>query len=239
MLERSSNSRKMVNLDGSWNLELFRVWVTEDVINRITSIPPPHPDSDSDKVIWARSMSGVFSVRNTYWSLKEDFWNSQDEHRKINWKYPGPQRDSILTWSCLFGLISWRIWKNRNLFIFQRISWTTFEVVKVSSCWARQYESHLGDHNSNNQSSNSTNNLDDTWEYLSTGGVVARESGYAATGGVAHDHDGNWIVRFTRFLGVCSPFEAEVWGILNGILIVLNKGYRWIIIMTDNLPEFD
>ncbi|MBA0817274.1 hypothetical protein Gohar_001854, partial [Gossypium harknessii] len=40
---------------------------------------------------------------------------------------------------------------------------------------------------------------------------------------------------FTRFLGVCSPFEAEVWSILNGFLILLNKGYRRAIILTDNL----
>lgn len=37
------------------------------------------------------------------------------------------------------------------------------------------------------------------------------------------------------FLGVCSPFEAEVWGILDGILILLNKGFRRIIILIDNL----
>ncbi|KAH1091625.1 hypothetical protein J1N35_018882 [Gossypium stocksii] len=34
---------------------------------------------------------------------------------------------------------------------------------------------------------------------------------------------------------VCCPFEAELWGILDGILILLNKGYRQAIIMTDNL----
>ncbi|MBA0819732.1 hypothetical protein Gohar_021208, partial [Gossypium harknessii] len=75
----------------------------------------------------------------------------------------------------------------------------------------------------------------DTWVYLSTDGAVAKDSGYAATGGVARDRDGNWIMGFNRFLGVCSPFEVEVWGILNGILILFNKGYRRIIIMTDNL----
>ncbi|MBA0660631.1 hypothetical protein Goklo_012619 [Gossypium klotzschianum] len=99
---------------------------------------------------------------------------------------------SGLTWSCMFGLIAWRIWKNKNLFIFQHISWAATEVV-----------------------------------YLSTDGAVVRDSGYAATGSVARDHDRNWIVGFTRFLGVCSPspFKAEVWGILDGILILLNKGY--------------
>ncbi|MBA0599854.1 hypothetical protein Gorai_006055, partial [Gossypium raimondii] len=109
------------------------------------------------------------------------------------------------------------------------------EVVKVSSCWAHQYESHLGGHKNNNQSSNFTNNLNHTWVYLSAGGAVGRDSGYAATGGMAHDHDENWIVGFTRFLGVCSLFEVEVWGILDEILILLNRGYTRNIIMTDNL----
>ncbi|MBA0591402.1 hypothetical protein Gorai_020080 [Gossypium raimondii] len=40
---------------------------------------------------------------------------------------------------------------------------------------------------------------------------------------------------FSRYLGVCSPFEAKVWGILDGIVILLNKGYRRTIIQTNNL----
>ncbi|KAH1130713.1 hypothetical protein J1N35_002091 [Gossypium stocksii] len=74
------------------------------------------------------------------------------------------------------------------------------EVVKISSCWARQHESHLGGHKNNNQSSNSKNKSDDTWVYLSTDGAMGRNSGYATTGGVVHDHDGNWIGGFTHFL---------------------------------------
>lgn len=79
------------------------------------------------------------------------------------------------------------------------------------------------------------NTLDNSWIFNSTDGVVARDSGYAATGGVARDHEGNWIVGFSRFLGVCSPFEAEVWGILDGILILLNMGFGKISILSDNL----
>ncbi|KAK5832536.1 uncharacterized protein LOC108450866 [Gossypium arboreum] len=117
----------------------------------------------------------------------------------------------------------------------KNISWTATEVVKASSCWARQYESLHGGYKNNSQNSKSINNLEGSWVYLSTDGAVSRDSGYAATGGLALDHEGNWIVGFNRFLGVCSPFEAEVWGILDGILILLSKGFRRIIILTDNL----
>ncbi|MBA0754307.1 hypothetical protein Gogos_021568 [Gossypium gossypioides] len=195
---------EMVNSDGSWNLDLFRAWVSEDIINRIISIPPPHPDSGSDRIIWSQSTFGVFS-------------------------------DYGLMWSCLFGLVAWRIWKNRNLFIFQHISWSASEVVKVSSCWNRHYTYHVGDHFNNKQGSYLMVNSDENWVFLFTDGAVARDSSYAATGGVALDRDGNWIVGFNRFLGMCSPFEADVWAILDGILILFNKGYKRIIIMIDNL----
>ncbi|MBA0640824.1 hypothetical protein Goklo_023726 [Gossypium klotzschianum] len=130
------------------------------------------------------------------------------------------------------------IWINRLAYLeefFQNISWAATEVVKISSSWAQQYESQIGGCKSNIPNSNPTNNSNATWVYLSTNEVVVRKSGYAATGSVVRDQDGNWIVAFTRFLGVCSPFEVEVWSILNGILIMLNKGYRWAIIQTDNL----
>ncbi|KAA3476435.1 Retrovirus-related Pol polyprotein LINE-1 [Gossypium australe] len=41
--------REFVNLDESWNLDMFRVWLPEDVICRIISIPPPHPNSGPDR----------------------------------------------------------------------------------------------------------------------------------------------------------------------------------------------
>ncbi|KAH1097100.1 hypothetical protein J1N35_014021 [Gossypium stocksii] len=140
----------------------------------ITSIPPPHAASRLDRVIWARSSSGAFSVCSAYWTLKEASWNPKNEGWKPIWKYASPQ------------------------------------LIPTSSS-------------------------DDTWVCLSIDGAVPRDSGNAAAGGVVRDLDGNWIVDFNRVLGLCTPFEAEVWGILDGILILLNKGYMRATIMTDNL----
>ncbi|MBA0681939.1 hypothetical protein Goari_023706 [Gossypium aridum] len=39
----------LVTLDGTWNLDLFRVWLSDEMVERIVSIPPPHPDSGLDK----------------------------------------------------------------------------------------------------------------------------------------------------------------------------------------------
>lgn len=66
-------------------------------------------------------------------------------------------------------------------------------------------------------------------------GAIERNTRKAAVGGVARDVAGNWILGFNHFLGTCSPFVAELWGILVGLLIMLGRGYKRGIIHTDNL----
>ncbi|KAH1121921.1 hypothetical protein J1N35_005081 [Gossypium stocksii] len=70
---------------------------------------------------------------------------------------------------------------------------------------------------------------------VESNGAVVGDSGFTASSRIIQDFNGKWIVGYTRFLGVCSLFEAELWDILDGILILLNKGYRRAITMTDNL----
>ncbi|MBA0783897.1 hypothetical protein Gotri_001539 [Gossypium trilobum] len=56
----------MVAGDKSWNLDLFRLWVSEETINKIAGVPPPHPFSDPDKITWGATSTGSFSLKSTY-----------------------------------------------------------------------------------------------------------------------------------------------------------------------------
>ncbi|MBA0603237.1 hypothetical protein Gorai_003390 [Gossypium raimondii] len=56
----------MVAGDKSWNLDLFRLWVLEETINKIAGVPPPHPFSDLDKITWGATSTGSFSLKSTY-----------------------------------------------------------------------------------------------------------------------------------------------------------------------------
>lgn len=58
--------KEMVLDDGVWNLDLFRVWLVEDVIQRIISIPPPYPRAGMDRIIWNASTTGSFSIQTAY-----------------------------------------------------------------------------------------------------------------------------------------------------------------------------
>ncbi|MBA0665248.1 hypothetical protein Goklo_005136, partial [Gossypium klotzschianum] len=73
------------------------------------------------------------------------------------------------------------------------------------------------------------------WVHLFSDGAVARNSGSAFAGSVVRDPVGNWILRFNCYLGRCTPFEVELWGILDKLLILLNKGYKRATIQIDNL----
>ncbi|KAH1045831.1 hypothetical protein J1N35_036615 [Gossypium stocksii] len=167
--------KEFANLDGSWNLDLFRIWLSEDVICRITSIPPLYLDSGQDRVIWTQSASRTFS------------------------------RVRVFLWLAL---------KNRLLTNAKR---TRRGIGHNSSCPLYGYE------------------FEDLAHVLRDCPFAKDRFWARCYRGVVKDQDENWIVGYTRFLGVCSPFEAEVWSILDGLLTFLNKGYRRATILTDNV----
>lgn len=96
-----------------------------------------------------------------------------------------------VTWSCIFSLITWWIWKNRNLFIFQNVTCLAYEIVKTSFSWAQQLKlNHHG------YRTNSLNSVDQThsirmWVHLFSDGAVARDIKNASTDDVVRDLAGN------------------------------------------------
>ncbi|MBA0590505.1 hypothetical protein Gorai_019210, partial [Gossypium raimondii] len=155
---------EFVKSDWSWNLDLLNVWLPEDVICRIISILPPHSDSGSDR---QRLLTNSERVRRG-----TGHSNSYTLCRHAVEDLAHVLRD------CPFA---------KDLWTFNT-SWTATDVVKTSSCWARQYELCIGSGKRNNPSSNSANISDDTWVFLSTDGAVAKYSGYVATGGIQASH---------------------------------------------------
>lgn len=138
-------------------------------------------------------------------------------------------------WVSLFGLIIWRIWKNRNLFIFQNISQPATEIIKASLNWTGQFEA-----SQNNAKPKSLNpyfkeHSKERWVHLFVDGAMERDTEKSTTGGVIRDMDGNWILRFNHYLGSCTLFEAELQGILDGVLVILGKGYKRATIRMDRL----
>ncbi|KAL4336249.1 hypothetical protein GQ457_07G029660 [Hibiscus cannabinus] len=76
------------------------------------------------------------------------------------------------------------------------------------------------------------------WVKLNTDGARHATSGMASCGGVLRDHLGEWILGFSKFIGVCSVIDAELWGVLVGLESAWSRGFRRIVIETDSLDVF-
>lgn len=91
----------MIIEDGSWNLDLFRVWLPEDVVQRIRAIPPPSSSDGPDKITWCHTSFGSFSVKSAYRALKGDIWDMEDDKWKSVLKAPGPHKVRFFIWLVL------------------------------------------------------------------------------------------------------------------------------------------
>ncbi|MBA0752956.1 hypothetical protein Gogos_005624, partial [Gossypium gossypioides] len=57
----------------------------------------------------------------------------------------------------------------------------------------------------------------------------------AAVGGVVRKQNGDWILGFNHYLGDCSVFEVELWGVMNGLILLKRRGFNKVLIHTDSL----
>ncbi|KAA3489715.1 Non-LTR retroelement reverse transcriptase [Gossypium australe] len=127
------------------------------------------------------------------------------------WKQVNPSSHGAeANWACLFGLLAWRLWKNRNLFIFQEKSWSPEEIIKTSVSWAKHFSltsRHVADVEIETTRGQL---LEGEWTYLNTDGAVRVDSGAAAAGGVLRDKNVEWILGYNKYLGNCSTLDAEL-----------------------------
>ncbi|KAK5772035.1 hypothetical protein PVK06_048296 [Gossypium arboreum] len=79
------------------------------------------------------------------------------------------------------------------------------------------------------------------WSKLSAGGVKMNtdsarnlHSDGVTTRGVVRDHQGHWLARFMRNIGLCSILEAEVWGVHDGLVLAWEMGAWRVILELDS-----
>ncbi|KAK5839685.1 hypothetical protein PVK06_008512 [Gossypium arboreum] len=209
----------MTSEDGSWNLDLFRTSLSEDMIQAIQGVPPPQHFEGPDRISWSHTSSGDFSVKSAYKVHNEGDWNLRDEKWKIVWKSPGSHRVRIFIWTILQG----RILSNA-----ERVMRGFSDDPSCLIC---------GHH-----SEDSLHILRDFPEYLGSGrvflntdGAVQLDTGIAAARGIVRDNESNWIAGFHRFIGKFSVFDAEIWGILDGLRFVQRRGHDQVIILSNCL----
>ncbi|MBA0770722.1 hypothetical protein Gotri_019321, partial [Gossypium trilobum] len=74
---------------------------------------------------------------------------------------------------------------------------------------------------------------------LNFDGSIRIDEGYATDGGCVRDHKGEWIIGFARHLGNCIVLQAELWGILDGLNLILDRRFKKILIKIDSLEALN
>ncbi|MFQ6621952.1 hypothetical protein Gotur_001504 [Gossypium turneri] len=183
-----------------WNLDLFLIWLPDEVINRIVSVPPPHPDSGSNRVIWARSALGSSVRRIGYISSCPICGHGFEDIVHV-------LRDCLIAKEVLLHVIPSE--QHQRFFSDTLQNWLSANLFCHLRFWAQQFKFHQSGYKINKY--NPIHNFQDNslWVQLYIDGVVVRDTRNAFAGGMLQDQCRNWILGFNRYLGKCLPFEAE------------------------------
>ncbi|CAN1291604.1 Putative ribonuclease H protein At1g65750, partial [Linum perenne] len=72
------------------------------------------------------------------------------------------------------------------------------------------------------------------WVTLNSDGSVLSESGQAAAGGLIRDYQGHCLAAFSKNLGICSIIRAELRGVVSGLQLAWDRGYRKVQLQIDS-----
>ncbi|CAN1147354.1 Putative ribonuclease H protein At1g65750 [Linum perenne] len=119
----------------------------------------------------------------------------------------------------LFGCVFWALWKSRNELVFNGVTVSAQATAYRIASWVKTVEDSLSrDQRLGGQPVHERSNLE-----RGCGG-----------GGLVRNSSGHCLLAFTANLGSCSITRAELWGILIGLRLAWNAGYKKIIVQTDS-----
>ncbi|KAE8704090.1 hypothetical protein F3Y22_tig00110461pilonHSYRG00088 [Hibiscus syriacus] len=73
------------------------------------------------------------------------------------------------------------------------------------------------------------------WVCLNSDGAVFGGLKRSSAGGVIRACDGSWILGYNRSTGYCSPLQTELWGMLIGLKLAWDHGFRCVLLQSDCL----
>lgn len=77
------------------------------------------------------------------------------------------------------------------------------------------------------------------WLKLNIDVSVKENLGLAFTGGLVRNHNGEWLLRFQRLVGVTTSLAAEIRSIRDGLQLISNQGWSKVEVETDSKLVID
>ncbi|KAL4393368.1 hypothetical protein AHAS_Ahas02G0045000 [Arachis hypogaea] len=148
-------------------------------------------------------------------------------------------KENNYSWRDTFMTTCWRVWFWRNQEVhnqnYQRPKEAINEIILQvqQNSEAFKKDEHLTEHERRTEIYVSWKPPPEGWVALNTDGAAKGNPGLASCGGAIRDHRGRWLGGFSRSIGLCSAFNAELWGIHDGLNLAWTMGMRKIIIYSD------
>ncbi|CAN1799031.1 Putative ribonuclease H protein At1g65750 [Linum perenne] len=124
----------------------------------------------------------------------------------------------------MFGVVAWLIWKRRNKFIFDNVSWSEEEVSSQAKFWVHLLSSSWKVGQLGREASGLARQTqligwppaDEGFFSLNSDGSLYGRNSKATTGGLLRDSEGMFIALYAANLGSCSITRAKLRGIIEG-----------------------
>ncbi|CAI9112050.1 OLC1v1012421C1 [Oldenlandia corymbosa var. corymbosa] len=153
-----------------------------------------------------------------------------------NWRGSGGEN-----WPMLFGVTAWWIWRLRNMALFEGKEVSLWQSVKeitqkVSDVIeARKSLKMVGAKSVTREwRLLAWSPPPAEWIKLNIDGALNTDIGWATAGGLLRDCTGGWCGGFSINIGYCSITGIEIWGLLQGLQLAWDKGYRKLEAKVDN-----
>ncbi|KAF7800797.1 putative ribonuclease H protein [Senna tora] len=150
-----------------------------------------------------------------------------------------------LPWSSTFGTTCWYIWKQRNDWVFNNKKASATVLTHAIDLHLQEITKALALRKDPKVNQKETcelitwKNPEKNWIKINVDGSYKSNTSSSACGGVARDHDGNWLFGFSKKIGASSALHAEIWSIWTAMKIAKDKDLPRIIIETDSKLALD
>ncbi|CAN1746300.1 Putative ribonuclease H protein At1g65750 [Linum perenne] len=144
--------------------------------------------------------------------------------------------------SSIFGFTLWLLWSRRNKLIFEDNALSVDEIANqvsfwvqfASSCWKTRRLGREAPGFARQTQLIGWRPGGEGCFTLNTDGSLHRVSNSSVAGGIIRDDQGRFVSAFASKLGVCSIVRAEIWAVVEGMVLAWNCGIRKLRVQSDS-----
>ncbi|PNX95557.1 ribonuclease H [Trifolium pratense] len=228
-----------------------------EIENKIAAILPPHSDNGSDTLSGAGGNCTSFSVANMYYKLRGFDMEAADPIWSKLWKLQVSERVRCFVWRMKWDRLLTNSMKHRMGLSSAACNYcglaneTILHALRdcslVNQFWQQvvPYEIRGETYRNAMSAMEKVGQRDKVlshiqWQQpvgnyvkLNTDGSC-KEGKRAGCGGVIRGNQGEWLGGFAKGVGQCSAFVAELWGVLEGLLLAKRLGFSTVELSIDS-----